>query len=354
MRIVVVGGSNSVSKEGYVGHFADKMSEKFDDVEIVNISSGGTTSLTSLVGIGQLTGDVDLFVIEYSLNDTGHLNHREGGGDFKTQFLQIVFGYIKERFPKSRILPLILASEPFYDLNVPNSVYESEVRFFSENGIYYHDMRRELFHMFGGQPPYFLYSDIAHFHRGFASSIIGRTLALSAIWLLDAQSLQNIAGNVIGTLCPSIHSASELAKSDPSRISSISNRHMSLKYVEVSRGNSLSCTVSGWPVCLYIASDSQHVDLNVEVDDRLYTFGTRHLDCREGKFILTSVPLVLDQNFMQHRRGGEVDIRFTLGGRSPVWTFDCLESHAGSTEVGRVRVVAIATIDTQLGEETAS
>lgn len=345
MRIVVVGGSNSVSKEGYVGHFIDRMSDHFSDIELINISSGGTTSLTSLVGINNIQGDVDLFIIEYSLNDTGHLNHRENGGSFKTDFLRIMFGLIKAKFPHSKILPLILSSEPFYDLGVPNSVYESELAYFSKNGLYFHDMRRELFHMFGGQPPYFLYSDIAHFHRGFASSIIGRTLGMSAQWLMDPASHKNVISDVTDTVHPTIISAQGLNKNAQGCVATATNRHMSLDYLEISKSQSLECTISGWPICLYFASDSQHVDLEVEIEGQRLVVGTRHLDCREGKFILTSVPLILNHQYMRSRRNGEVTMKLSLAGDAPVWTFDCLESHTPSGQGDRVRIVAVATLD---------
>ncbi|SNY92889.1 hypothetical protein SAMN04515647_3154 [Cohaesibacter sp. ES.047] len=74
-NVLVLGGSNSFIRDGYVHHFRQKLLEQFEAVTIVNRAAGATTSLTSIGSIDNIDVDPDIILYEYSLNDGGHLNH---------------------------------------------------------------------------------------------------------------------------------------------------------------------------------------------------------------------------------------------------------------------------------------
>ena len=72
MRVAIIGGSNSVIANGYIGRFASHLAAiSGHEVTLDNISVGGTTSLTSIGRLQEITEVPDVVVLEYSLNDTG-------------------------------------------------------------------------------------------------------------------------------------------------------------------------------------------------------------------------------------------------------------------------------------------
>lgn len=342
MQILVVGGSNSLLKDGYIYHFARKMTDEYGEVEIVNRSVGGTTSLTSLALLDTLESRPDLIILEYSLNDTGHINHLADAYQKKQEMLEKLYGFMAVKFKDVPVLPLLLASDPFYDISVVNNVYKAEKDFCKRHGLIHQDMRVEFHEYFGGQKPSFLYSDLAHFHRGFASALIGRPLAQSAQRILSMPKGTNVYQSSSDNALAITHAAT-LSYSAGLTVERAANRHLQLDCIVVGHDTSALIELPGWPVCLYIASDILHTDLSLEINGQTFEFATIHCDCQEGKLIFTSVPLFLNERFVAIKQPGPTRVRLSLSRGAEKWTFDCLKGESDASPERRVRIAAIAT-----------
>ncbi len=341
----MVGGSNSITKDRYILHFANKLTEEYGEVEILNCSVGATTSITSLALVDLVTVRPDLIVFEFSLNDSGHLNHRPNAYEKKWQMMEMVFDFMGRKFVGVPVLPLILASSDFFDMRVPNSVYDAERDFYRFHGMICHDMRFELFEMFRGSLPEFIYSDKAHFHRGFASSLIGRTLAQAAQRVLSSQKKTNVYSCYANRTTRLTH-AHEIAVRNEISVGRVANRHLQLDTVEVRSRSSIIIDAPAWPVCLYIASDGNHGNLSLDVDGLRLDVATIHQDCQEGRFVFTSIPLLLNERFMALRRDGPLQMKLSMQDGGDAWAFDCMEKGPDTGGARRVQLAAIATLET--------
>lgn len=341
MKVLIVGGSNSILKDRYILHFANKLTEEYGPVEFVNCSVGATTSITSLALIDLVTIRPDLIVFEYSLNDTGHLNHLADAYEKKWQMLEIFFDFVGQKFPGVPVLPLMLSSQDFFDISVPNNVYDAETDFYQQRNIRFHDMRVELYEMFCGSLPEFVYADKSHFHRGFASALIGRTLAQVAKLVLSNGKADNFYANPLGKRARITH-ARALAAANNAPLEQVANRYLNVELVQVGRGDVLGIQTPGWPICLYIASDLLHGDFCLDVNGLRIDVATIHQDSQFGKFVFTSIPLFLNDQYMALRRDGPVTLKFSMKDGGDVWAFDCMEPEPVGNFTRRVRLSAIA------------
>lgn len=103
MRIIVVGGSNSRGKNGYVGTLASLLPA----AEVINLSVGAAPSIMGvyrLLSFGDLQPD-DVVVWEYALNDTNHITAKGYDEDLLLRFVE--HGLIHARDSGARMLPLL-------------------------------------------------------------------------------------------------------------------------------------------------------------------------------------------------------------------------------------------------------
>ncbi|WP_186080149.1 SGNH/GDSL hydrolase family protein [Burkholderia gladioli] len=315
MRIAIVGGSNSVIATGYVGSFIKHLSMLTgESIDLENASTGGTTSLTSVARLSEIKHAPDVIVFEYSLNDTGHLNHRPDGSHFKRLFLELFCCAAAERFPDAKIVPLILAANPFYSMNVANIVYDAELDWFASHGISCVDTRRWFVETFGYPAPAFLYSDDAHFHRGCAVAMIGTLLAER----VNAARTQGPALREIGKpiywpslgkhLRPKFYAANEIASlaGRASSVAEVKNRHVQTECLRLAAGENLAFRTKGFPIALTMASTNDHRYVALRAAGASISFATRYLDIPEGKFLYSSIPLlILDPAFANGTHDGE-------------------------------------------------
>jgi len=305
MRVAIIGGSNSVIANGYIGRFASHLAAiSGHEVTLDNISVGGTTSLTSIGRLQEITEVPDVVVLEYSLNDTGHLNHRPDGAELKRLFLEILFNAAAERFPDATIVPLILSAQPFYRTDIHNQIYDAEIAWYRDRGISFVDTRSWFFDTFGWPIPSFVYSDEAHYHRGCTVAMIGTLLAerVNALWQRGPK-LGELARpiSVPGTqalLKPRFVSAKEIAAKTgtESKLGRIENRHVKADCLTLMTGERLAIPVSGIPIAVSLASTNAHWYAELEHDARLVALSTRYQDIPEGKFIYSSIPLLMENN----------------------------------------------------------
>ncbi|VWB14931.1 hypothetical protein BME24068_00531 [Burkholderia metallica] len=305
MRVAIIGGSNSVIANGYIGRFASHLSAiSGNEVTLDNISVGGTTSLTSIGRLQEITEVPDVIVLEYSLNDTGHLNHRPDGADLKRLFLEIFFNAAAERFPDATIVPLILSAQPFYRTDIHNQIYDAEIAWYRDRGISFVDTRSWFFDTFGWPIPSFVYSDEAHYHRGCTVAMIGTLLAerVNALWqrgpkLGELTRPISLPGTQT-RLKPRFASAKEIAVQTGTggKLVRIENRHVKADCLTLTAGEQLAIPVSGIPIAVSLASTNAHWYAELEHDGRPVALSTRYQDIPEGKFIYSSIPLLMESN----------------------------------------------------------
>jgi hypothetical protein len=302
MRVAIIGGSNSVISNGYSSAFARHLTRiSGEDVDIKNISVGGTTSLISIGRLQEIPFEPDVIVLEYSLNDTGHLNHRAEGAAWKHFFLDIFFCAAATRFPNAVVVPLILSAEPFYRPEIPNQVYEIELEWYRRHGISFVDMRAWFAETFGWPIPPFLYSDEAHFHRGCAVAMIGTLLAERVNAMRrHGPSLKTFSNPVFWSaqgkhFWPRFLSAKDIAQraDAASKVVSIQNRHIEANCLELDAGSQVSVTPAGIPIAISIASTSEHWYAKLQSNTKSTLLSTRYKDIPAGKFIYSNIPLIL-------------------------------------------------------------
>ncbi|WP_321901629.1 SGNH/GDSL hydrolase family protein [Burkholderia cenocepacia] len=305
MRVAIIGGSNSVIANGYIGRFSSHLSAiSGNEVTLDNISVGGTTSLTSIGRLQEITEVPDVVVLEYSLNDTGHLNHRPDGAELKHLFLEIFFNAAAERFPNATIVPLILSAQPFYRTDIQNQIYDAEIAWYRDRGISYVDTRSWFFDTFGWPIPSFVYSDEAHYHRGCTVAMIGTLLAerVNALWqrgprlgeLARPISLSDTRTRVK----PRFISAKEISGKIgvENKLRRIENRLVQADCISLATDERLALPISGIPIALSFASTNAHWYVELELDGRSVALSTRYRDIPEAKFIYTSIPLLMENS----------------------------------------------------------
>ncbi|MBD9653013.1 SGNH/GDSL hydrolase family protein [Ensifer sp. ENS09] len=324
MKILIVGGSNSLIRDGYVKYFSEELRHRYETVEFRNVSIGGTVSLTSLVLLDQLNFHPDLVIFEYSLNDTGHLNHLEKGSELKKYFLGIIFNFLARRFPEAKVLPLILSASPFYDMKVRNTIYLAELDFWRRKGIQPVDMRRQLFELFGTQAPEFLYSDTSHFHRGAACALIGKFLAAAVPATLALQrSLGQLNTSHSENQLDMVdyYSARDLMEGSEGNTSlePIFNRHLNLECVKVMPGGRVRIPSAGNVLMVAFVSDDSHQSFTLVSGSSKTSIAARHVDVKAGKIVLTSVPLII----RSFQLGNECHEWLALDESNDPWVFDC-------------------------------
>ncbi|WP_419828556.1 SGNH/GDSL hydrolase family protein [Methylobacterium sp.] len=354
MDIIIAGGSNSILRNGYIKQLTNEMRRHFADINIRNISAGGTTSISMFSRLAEIGGRADLIIFEYSLNDTGHINHLPDPCAKRQIFLDLFFHACTRFFPEARVLPVILSSKPFYNLSIQNYVYIHEISYYKNMGINFVDARQALSDIFGDSAPDLLYSDVAHFHQGIASALLGNLIAAGArLTMATPRSIRamqiksvKIAENI--DLLPVYESSRSIIKSGGLNVKSVAlqNRHVSVEALEIRADQTFTFHFNGWPICLYFASDTYHGCLRMRVGQADIFVETRHIDTIEGKFLFTSIPLLLNESYMKFMDVSSQQIVLSLANNSTeTFQFDCFERSLGSAQ--GVKLIGILGLKAQ-------
>jgi lysophospholipase L1-like esterase len=308
MRILIIGGSNSLLKGGYVQGLAEAL-EGYAQAEIVQISVGATTSLSA---IGRLHESfdgrpADVILYEYGINDAGHFAPRPGGAESWLMCFHLLLKTAARLYPSAVFVPLVLAQQHHFSMAVTNPIYDAQIRAYQELALPYIDVRAWMSGLFLGRAPAWMYRDAAHYDTPHATSIIGALVA-QRLLTLKAQNAEPLASTLarLDVLSPFAKTevmyipALNLRQfvSGPAEPGRIANRLMTLDYLRMLPGSRLDLHSEMFPLAVFLKSDPHHDALQLELStaDGLAIntrVATRHADTETLPFIYSSIPLPL-------------------------------------------------------------
>jgi hypothetical protein len=341
MNILIIGGSNSLVKNGYVYSLYDCLSIR-NEIKIQQLSVGGTTSLSA---IGRITENYngqnyDYILYEYSINDNGHFSWRKNGIDSYILCFQLLLQTVKELYPSAIFIPLIFAAENNF---VPrqNSFQKLQIDIFNRMGIKYIDIQEYLFQTFFERKPSWLYKDTAHYNSPYTTEIIGSYIARR---ILEMRINLNKGGVKLSEVNIKLLNKTEynikyLPSSNMVRYMtgeyealSANNKLMNLEFIRMYPGSKLNIDANMYPIALYIKSDKNHYYGKLKFNDDINNkaeicFSICHADTSVLPFIYTSipVPLLTDTNLRRNFGASnfELEVIDRLPNGIPINSFDC-------------------------------
>ncbi len=139
MTIFIVGGSNSILKNGWTR----RLQEFFPENEVKNLSIGATCSVTGLFR-SLFTSNVaagDTIIWEYALNDCNHVDTHGLSHAFILRHLEVLLAHCSRA--NIKFAALILKSFP-QEAKVSDSIYHLEVKdTFRRWGVVFLDLSGE-------------------------------------------------------------------------------------------------------------------------------------------------------------------------------------------------------------------
>jgi hypothetical protein len=308
MRILILGGSNSLMSDGYVRHLHQALQEH-TAVEIRQLSVGGTTSLAA---VGRLLDtfrneQFDFVLYEYSINDFGHFSPRPDCARSYLLCLHLIIKVAADLYPSAIFVPLVLAPESHFCADARSQFHESQLSIFSALALPFIDIRRWMSDLFMGRKPAWMYADPAHYSAPYATSIIGSFVAARLLKILSegAAPLRStyqtlLSVSPFASLSLAYLFAGKLVElaAGPVQREEASNRLMQVDYLRMHPGSRLAMRTNMFPLALYLKSDARHalarVSIHCDSGPALTAqIGTRHTDTEQHAFICTNVPLPL-------------------------------------------------------------
>lgn len=195
MRILVIGGSNSLMGEGYLERAVQVLERQVETLSVTNLSVGGTTSYTGIARVFDLPPDAafDVVVYEYALNDALALDPHRIGPEAVFLAVQLLVGVLASRFPQALFVPVSLAMRRYFSAAVRSPVHDLLTAVWRAMGNAHLDVRGILSQLFVGQSPEWLYSDEFHYCRPQGADIVGSLLARCILETLDSGSYQTLS-----------------------------------------------------------------------------------------------------------------------------------------------------------------
>lgn len=190
MRVLVLGGSNSVGDSGYVG-YVKKHYESISGktLEIVNLSIGGGSTLSGAARLHETfesVGTCDVILYEYGVNDALTFRRSDDATAYFRRSLQIFVESAATFYPNARLVPIALTHQHWYSPEKSEPVREERAILFKELGVEEIDVGGWFHRLFEGHCPDFLYSDPAHYGKPSMSHLVGSFVAERLRWFLDA------------------------------------------------------------------------------------------------------------------------------------------------------------------------
>lgn len=190
LRVAVVGGSNTVMTKGYVRQFVEQFERRRGPVEIVMDLSVGATR--SVFGASQIMtqddlGQVDLFLIEYALNDEGWERRGTSMLEFWTRLNESVIRDIIQRAPGAMIAFVVLSRKegPHRErINLVHALTHYLARHYRCGVVDIHDWLYDTAGLDHATWPGF-YADQAHYGLGVPTALIGGRVADGVMEMID-------------------------------------------------------------------------------------------------------------------------------------------------------------------------
>jgi len=340
MRILIIGGSNSLLKGGYVQGLAHSL-QGYAEAEIVQISVGATTSLSAIGRLHETFNGqpADVILYEYGINDAGHFAPRPGGAESWLLCFHLLLKTAARLYPSAVFVPLVLAQQQHFSMAVQNPIYDAQIRAYQELALPYIDVRAWLSSLFLGRAPEWMYRDPAHYDTPHATSIIGALVA-QRLLTLKAQNAEPLAATMAR-----LQQASPFAKmevmyipavnmqqfiSGPVEPGHIANRLMQLDFVRMLPGSRFDLNSAMFPLALFLKSDPHHDALQLElstpeglaINTRV---ATRHADTETLPFIYSSIPLPLlwSHSLLMHYGASQLAVSVPQDTGGAQTGFDC-------------------------------
>lgn len=313
MRILILGGSNSLLRGGYVAQLRDSL-QHYTQVELVQLSVGATSSLAAVARLHETaasTAPPDVILYEYAINDSGHFSPRAGGIDSWQLCFYLLLKSAARLYPDALFVPLLLAQQQHFAASLPLPLYDAQHQTYAQLGLSCIDIRAQLSALFLQYAPDWLYSDSAHYAVPQASSLVG---ALAAQQLLALLARRGQPGaEPLAQVWQRLQASSPLAGLElvyvpatalqpyvtgPAQPGRAENRLMTLDYLRLLPGSRLELHSAMYPLALFLKSDARHDWLQLELqvaDGTAHTLSvaTRHIDAGPHNFIHANIPLPL-------------------------------------------------------------
>lgn len=303
MNIVVIGGSNSLLKEGYLTHLAQALPA----ARIRQLSVGATSTLAAIGRLFDTAGEQepDVILYEYSINDAGHFAWRpDGDRSWMLAFHLLVKAAVR-LYPNAVLVPLVFAMRRSAPLSLHDPFYDLQINTFAALRLPFIDMRSWLGQRFAGDPPAWLYGDEAHYSAPDATAMIGNEVARRLAARDDEMETLSVTWQRMQQLSP--HGAFDMFYvpaanllqfvTGPAEPGQDGNRLMQLSYLRMHAGSRLAMRTEMFPLALYLKSDAGHDSVRVSVDSEAVrgsvVTGTRHADTDSCRFICSNLPLPL-------------------------------------------------------------
>ncbi|SFV13540.1 SGNH/GDSL hydrolase family protein [Pseudoduganella namucuonensis] len=363
MRILIIGGSNSLLKDGYVSHLQQSL-QGHTEVHVDQASVGATTSLAA---IGRLfdtyrAGQYDFILYEYSINDAGHFAPRPRGDQSWQLCLYLLIKAAAQLYPNAVLVPLVFAMERHFSPAQPSPFYDMQIAAFRALGLHAIDIRQWLAALFLGNKPAWLYRDEAHYAAPHATALVGAAIAARLLELARGNGgapAETLAVTAQRLLASSPHAGMELVyvpaanlaqfAKGPAEPARVGNRLMQLDCLRMHPGASLALSSEMFPLALFLKSDRQHDRLRLTLSGAgiaaTVEVGTRHADTATLPFIYSCVPLPLLFSHALVRDFGptafEVAVPAPAAPAGPVASFDCFSQAPAPVPEPRLDLVGL-------------
>lgn len=308
MQILIIGGSNSLLRGGYVQQLEQSL-QGHSPVHIKQISVGATTTLSAIGRLHETYQQqpVDVIVYEYAINDAGHFAPREDGAASWQLCLYLLLKTAAKLYPSAIFVPLVLAQQRHFPRQAAHPFYQAQIDSYRALGLPYLDIRAWMGQLFLDRAPDWMYQDEAHYSSGAATAIIGALLARHLLELV-AQRAQPLSSVFERARASSPYAQLEMVYlpavnlrqfcSGSVEPAHLANRLMQLDFLRMHPGSTLSLHSAMYPLALFLKSDRQHdaLDLGLQTDSGQHMqlrVATRHLDTASYNFIYSSIPVPL-------------------------------------------------------------
>ncbi len=313
MRILILGGSNSLLRDGYVTQLRQSL-QHYTPIEISQLSVGATSTLAAVARLHESAASTpapDIILYEYAINDSGHFSPRAGGIASWQLCLYLLLKSAARLYPQALFVPLLLAQQQHFAASLPHPLYDAQKQAYAQLGLSCIDIRAQLSSLFLQYAPDWLYSDSAHYAVPQASSLVGALVAQQLLGLLARRGQPG--AEALELVWQRLNASSPLAGielvyvpatalqpyvSGPSELGRTANRLMTLDYLRLLPGSTLELHSAMYPLALFLKSDARHdwLQLGLQVADgssHTLAVATRHIDAGASNFIHANIPLPL-------------------------------------------------------------
>lgn len=182
LKTVIIGGSNTVMRPGYLPSLFSLLSCRSIDIDIVaDLAVGGTTSAFGLFQLkkSNILKQCDLLLIEYAINDAFIYGEERGPFRHWARFYEGIIRYSLQENPRLKIVSLIFGAKTGSYMTAVPSI-DAGIHYISEwYGMPVINVSRLLIQRYGRdvlKDPSF-YVDSAHYARPVATTIIANLIA---------------------------------------------------------------------------------------------------------------------------------------------------------------------------------